>query len=99
MATQKMGRMTTAENEYQAAHARISSLKWPRWPYLPMKRGDQNNDLGFLYADNATDQDGVKLYRVNLFAYGEMKPEERAAVEVLEYPTVGALLNDGWRID
>lgn len=99
MATQKMGRMTTAENDYQTAHARISSLKWPRWPYLTMKRGDQNQDLGFLYADNATDKDGVKLYRVNILEYGSMTAEQRAAVEVLEYPTVGALLNDGWRID
>lgn len=99
MPKQKIGRMTTAEQEYQTAHARISSLKWPRWPYLPMKRGDQNSDLGFLYADNATDKDGVKLYRTNIFAWADMTPEQRKVVEVLEYPTVGALLNDGWRID
>lgn len=38
-------------------------LRWPRWPFLTMKRGPQNEDLGFLY------------------------------------PTVAALLDDGWRVD
>lgn len=79
----------------------IASLQWPRWPFLPLKRSPQyrGEDLGFLYADNARDEDGVYVYLANLFGMADMTPEQRSAIKRLDYPTVDAMLADGWMVD
>lgn len=84
-----------AAKERAHALAFIPALRtWPRWPYLPMKRGPQSQELGYLYADNATDEDGVIVY-VTAF-YGEGKSR---VVNKIKYNTVAECLDDGWRID
>lgn len=87
-------------SEYDRALKFIPNLKgWPRWPILPMKRGPQNEEQGFLYADNATDDDGVILYKANFLEWADMTPEQRQQVNRINYPTVRSLLDDGWRVD
>lgn len=73
--------------------------QWPNWPYLPMKRGLRNEEAGFLYANNATDEDGVIVYLANIFGLYEMTREQRAAIKTIPYKTVAACLDDGWRVD
>jgi hypothetical protein len=81
--------------------ARIRRLKtWPRWPWLPVKR---NGATGTIFAD---DIDGpVRVFDVNVF-HCSMRA---AAAMTLgtpcpwplhgTYPTVEAMLADGWRVD
>lgn len=98
----RIGRMETAQSLYDQTVERITSLKWPRWPILPMKKRNPSGgfpDLGFLHADNARDADGVKLYGTDIHSFAEMTIEQRKAVAVTEFATVDALLAAGWEID
>lgn len=74
---------------------------WPRWPLLPLKRtnAEKQLDYGFLYADNASDADGVYVYCSDMFTFAALSKEARLLVERKEYPTVAAMLADGWRVD
>lgn len=94
---------TTRSAAAERARARdfISSLKWPRWPVLPMKRPRPGEmpEFGFLYADNARDEDTVIVYVTDTYTWRESTPDERAAIKRLTYPTVDALLDDGWVVD
>lgn len=57
----------------------IRARNWPRWPFLLLvKKG--TGECAFLYADNACEEDGIKLYHANLFGLRDMTPEERAAI-------------------
>lgn len=101
-----MSRTRISPEETERVHrsntiAFITSLKWPCWPLLPMKKDVPGNwpEIGFLYADYASDKDGVKLYHASFMDFGEMTPEQRKEVKVTEFATVGALLDAGWRID
>ena len=64
--------------------------KWARFPVLPLIRKDGVNkrpELGFVLHGNVT-----KVYCGNMFA-------DIKSLKTVEYPSVDALLNDGWRVN
>lgn len=79
--------------------------KWPQWPWLPVKRFDTNNRLecAVVYADDSTN-----VIFAGLFSIDEaMEPipsmpslrRLKADVKQLKYPSVAALVADGWMAD
>lgn len=61
--------------------------RWPVWPFLPLIRGDE---VGVLIAGQ-----GAIVYRVNLFAMmGKL-----ATAEQIHYPSLEAVVADGWIVD
>lgn len=75
--------------------------RWPRWPWLPMKRhvnGHSDLDLGLLHADAFPDQP-CKIYKGNLFE-GKLHYFPLADQAFWsEYPNFDAVLADGWIVD
>ena len=72
--------------------------EWPLWPWLPMKRYSRNTiaDSGLLHADDY-DSTPCKLYIMNVFMVRSRFPTKD--MEVREYPSLDALLADGWEVD
>lgn len=76
-----------------------SPLRWPRWPWLPLKRtGDHGPpETGVLYAE---DVDGPARW-----ASASRRPKttvrayEKGAPDLAEYPSVEAMYDDGWVVD
>lgn len=71
--------------------------EWPRWPLLPVKKDDKEEFMGYktgvIFAENPT---VVRL--TNLF----MLPPTREEFEQLPaetYPSVAAMVKDGWYVD
>jgi hypothetical protein len=89
--------------------ARIRELKtWPRWPWLPLKRG---LETGVIYADDIDlpdnkDANGpIRVFDINVFGV-----TMKAAVALTQgvpcpwkihgtYTDVEAMLDDGWKVD
>jgi hypothetical protein len=81
-----------------AAFVRALS-SWPLWPVLPLTRSTPSDPLecGFLYADNAREEDGIIVYKENIYAVAwgmatSKIPQQR-------YTTVEEMFADGWRIN
>lgn len=74
-------------------------VKWPMWPFLPIKRhveGDKGPDCAFLCA---TSKPWERAYLENVFALKDMTPEQRKKIPFIEYDDLSALLADGWYVD
>lgn len=85
--------MTDAEFIQQPA-------RWPRWPYLPMKRPSKKGiECAFMYADYASAEDGFRVYLENPWRLADLTPEQVKAIAVKEYKTAEELTADGWRVD
>lgn len=76
--------------------------KWPCWPYLPVKKagkahlGVEGKCLGLLLAtEELVNQGKPTVYYVSLYDV----PKDLASAPKKEYPTVEALLDDGWVVD
>jgi hypothetical protein len=69
-----------------------SPLKWPRWPYLPIKKwaGDWKSDTEL--------RAKVGVYRAYLFALPSTL-EEFKATRKEEYNSIAELQADGWIVD
>lgn len=69
--------------------------RWPQWPILPLKRGDQNEEIGFLVASGIP-----TVYLKNIWALkpGPMR-DQLEGVSNLGYSTFEELISDGWRVD
>lgn len=65
---------------------------WPQWPRLPLKRGAiPGQELAII---TPVESDGtVTLYHANMFEVIHMN------TRITKYPSVDALLADGWTID
>lgn len=72
-------------------------LRWPCWPWLPLKRRNnslEDKNLGILCADGKS----LTVYHVYLFDLPKTK-EEFESVPKSEYATHEAMLQDGWIVD
>lgn len=71
--------------------------EWPCFPFLPIKRSVKGG------IEHATIMchtlDGALPEPVDVIRAGMYDAESFAKAEHAEYTTVGALLNDGWRVD
>lgn len=75
-----------------------SQKLWPKWPFLPMKRdkpGD-NKELGCLFAVEGMESVIVK---VNLWQIRGPLGKVIQEHGVIPYPSVDAMLADGWIVD
>jgi hypothetical protein len=76
----------------------LHPIKWPCWPYLPLKKANHNfedKNLGILLD---TDENRFTVYHVNLFAVPN-SPEGWKAANKTPYQSVTDLLRDGWEVD
>lgn len=73
--------------------------RWPCWPLLPIKRGNQqlnDKNLGVLF--DTDPKKGYRVYHCYLFDL-PMPQKQFAQVPHTDYATVDALLADGWMVD
>lgn len=77
------------------------TMLWPSWPWLPVKRSAKVGmpDCAALFDKG----DGTyPVYMENLFTMADKcktDPDFMKKVEVKVYPTLEALLMDGWMVD
>ena len=73
----------------------LTPTEWPMF-YLPLKR--RMPEGGFpeiaLLRSASTDPEAIRIVEKNMSLYGPL-----GTVETLTYPTVDALLADGWVVD
>lgn len=70
--------------------------RWPAWPVLPVKRDSNGNyQLGVIIAAKG------QLTWVYLCNYWGLvaKTESLKNAKILKYPSLDALLDDGWIVD
>ena len=77
----------------------LNPNKWPRWPFLPMKRpGNHGPECCFL-----VQQKELILYKTYMFGLddlpGDTFAEKVKDVKTYRYDNVDALLADGWVVD
>jgi hypothetical protein len=65
--------------------------EWPQWPLLPLKRrGDDDfPEVGCLLEGQ------LVVYLCNMWSFDTDAPTSRA----IRYPSIEALLDDGWVVD
>jgi len=77
----------------------LSPVSWPRWPVLPLKRGDvfSNGGTGFLIASR---EPWSAVYLTNMYELkaGPIRPQLEN-VEKITYSSIDALIDDGWVVD
>lgn len=91
----------TTKAQRMEAHLRAKSLeflrnpdRWPLWPRLPLKRGEQNSELGVLFAQDETDLP-IRVWRCSL--YDRIDPKTTPSYEYISFEE---LLDEGkWRVD
>ena len=76
-----------------------SPEKWPHWPLLPVKRPGKGKDcwpqLGLIIIDSVDESKPAPVvYLTSL--YGDLKMKD---AEKKEYPSIEALIADGWTVD
>lgn len=70
----------------------LTPLRWPRWPWLPVKQPQADGswpNIGSIYADDTEEGKPVTV-RFD----PKLNPNEPKT-----YPDVDALLDDGWVVD
>lgn len=69
---------------------------WPTWPWLPLKRhvNKSSPELALLHADH-TDAP-VRVYHANLHTVGWLPSPD---LKFTDYPTIDAVVTDGWLVD
>lgn len=74
---------------------------WPKWPYLPIKRwvkdekGREDMECGIILG---TETPWSRVFVANIWHLPPTR-EEFLKTEKYQYPTVEALLADGWVVD
>lgn len=90
------------KNETEASDVMLRNLLlWPIWPYLPMKK--QGNPGCFCawagdYKNDNEPRTEINLYEANVFHLPKTV-EKFKATKKHTYPTIEALLADGWIVD
>ena len=94
--------------------SRIRQLRtWPYWPWLPVKRHNLTTsevETGIIFADHIDLPDDDDANGPVIVWNAPLWPTMKAAVAILKgvtptwpelgrYPTVEAMLNDGWVVD
>lgn len=83
-------------------------MEWPCWPFLPVKRRNNNladKNLGVILAMQEHDdaikrKPGSKFTVFHVYMFDAPKGKEAwDAAPKTEYDTVEALLQDGWEVD
>lgn len=74
----------------------LNPLRWPRWPWLPVKRYlGGRMECGLLYADDSTE-----VILGNLYALEPgLKTLAERGLASKKYESVDALVADGWEVD
>lgn len=92
-------------------HSRADHLKmmrdpnrWPCWPLLPLhhrtraaKDGSGGRELGFLVEAGMRGEAAPKVY-IGLIQFGLMG-QRLSELPTEEFPTLEALVDDGWEVD
>lgn len=77
-------------------------IYWPRRPYLPVKRdaskGIADKEMGVLWVGTLKTREHVTIHHAYLFLLPKTV-EELKALPTTTYPTVAAMLADGWVVD
>lgn len=76
--------------------------EWPHWPILPVVRDEPEPRFGVILWRFEKEEDRpVRVYLKIFFAFtpGASVAENLEGVEVLDYPTLDAFYDDGWRGD
>lgn len=83
-------------------------LVWTKFPWCPLRKDPPQPkhgldfQIGALYAGDYTQdrkcQLPLKVYGINIFAAPKTEEELREK-KIAEYPTIEALLADGWFVD
>jgi hypothetical protein len=78
--------------------------RWPRRPWLPMKRWRTATDVltGFVFEDDVRDHRSVRLFASSAAAeraLTEQRPPDGQLAVVETYESLQALLDDGWTAD
>ncbi len=83
-----------------------TTMKWPAWPLLPLKRANEGDRQCGLIVDAGRDPAHLSVvYLTNLFdptgRTGNLRTDfvENAAITKLTYPSVADMLADGWQVD
>lgn len=84
--------MTTVEEwakiDAEAATKMLADpIRWPQWPWLPMKRRGDSLEVGRVYADDTSPDEPVRLFKGAL----------GASIET--FPNHAALVAAGWIVD
>jgi hypothetical protein len=89
---EQVSKMTREESEAKMIK---TPNDWPRWPVLPLKRNREKAEFetAVLFEDKYHAAGTPRVYLSNMYA----KVEE--STKYIDYASVDALLNDGWRID
>ena len=81
-----------APRQIKTARFLQETMRWPHWPWCPVKRG---KELGACFDG----ENGSRtVYLVNLFELAD-NPELLKSATKLEYNTSTEVASDGWEID
>lgn len=79
----------------------ITSMDMPHYPFLPVIKRDERKSGIIIAGDNI--KLPLKVYVCNLFGLKDDGvtniKQLREKYECLEFPTLDAFLDDGWRVD
>ncbi len=67
---------------------------WPAWPVLPVKKYNKPGempDVGTMFAGQ------TKVFKCNMFDLSGT--EDLTKLDSFDYPSVEAIIADGWRVD
>jgi hypothetical protein len=85
------------QDEEKSLKFMLDPNRWPRWPYLPVKKYPVGMSHGM--PDTGVVLEGKPtVYIANLYALPRT-PEGWEALQKHEYLTFQALVNDGWIVD
>lgn len=77
------------------------TMHWPMWPYLPIKRKNnelRDKNLGFLLdTEKSLSKDKVVIYHG--YIHSKEHRENIKDLPKTEYTSVAAMLQDGWVVD
>lgn len=80
-----------------------NSREWPQWPFLPVKNTRRKDGQGPLCGVVVESSGKVlpAVFLANLFDLPELYKSGKTLKDVdkIEYPTVAAIVADGWIVD
>lgn len=80
--------------------------RWPRWPWLPVKRTNSNglqcavvhaDKNGVPYPEHNTSE--IDVFATNMCEIKNYFPTREMVASATRYPSIDAMLADGWVVD
>lgn len=101
--TQEQRRLEQAQLDRERDLAMMQSPNdWPNWPVLPIKKWDKEKhqmDCACIIDEGPLRQSvGIKVYLVSMYQLCE-KSKPLMEHKSKEYPSLDALVADGWKVD